>query len=119
MKVFFDDCNLYIKFSLIEKILGVHGSFTIPLDAISEIHTDEFMHLSHGLRFPGTFFPGLIKAGTYLTNRGKEFWYATRNKKFLRIELREGFYERIIISVNENKSIKNEILEKRKNNFDK
>ena len=110
MKVLSDESNLYIKFSIIEKILGVHWSFTIPLDTISDIHTDTMTHLSHGLRFPGTFFPGLIKAGTYLTNRGREFWYTTRNKKFLCVELKDGFYKRIIISTNENESIKNKIL---------
>jgi len=111
MYVFSDDSNLYIKFNTIEKILGVHWSFVIPLNTISEIHTNAPAKLSHGLRCPGTFFPGLIKAGTYLTNRGKEFWYTTSNKKFLCIELRQGFYKRIIISVNENESIKNKISE--------
>ena len=112
MQVFSDDSNLYIKFSTIEKILGVHWSFTIPLNTISSIHTDSPARLSHGIRCPGTFFPGLIKAGTYLTNRGKEFWYTTRNKKFLCIELRRGFYKRIILSVSGNESIKNNTLSK-------
>ena len=31
---------------------------------------------------PVTFIPGVIKAGTYLTNRGKEFWYVTRKNRF-------------------------------------
>ncbi len=92
----------------------------IPLNAISEIHTDVPAKLPHDLRFPGTFFPVLIKAGTYLTNRGKEFWYTTRNKKFLCIELKQGFYKRIILSVNENESVKNKILKKIKpDNFKK
>ncbi len=30
------------------------------------------------LRLPGTALPGVIKAGTYLTPRGCEFWYVTR-----------------------------------------
>jgi hypothetical protein len=118
MQVFSDYSNLYIKFSVIEKILGVHWSFVIPLDTISEIRTDVSVNLPHGLRFPGTFFPGMIKAGTYLTKRGKEFWYTTRNKKLLHIELKQGFYKRMILSVNENESVKNKILKKiKKDNF--
>jgi len=120
MQVFSDDSNLYIKFTILEKILGVHWSFTIPLNTISDIHTNSPTYMSHGLKFLGTFFPRLIKAGTYLTSRGKEFWYTTRNKKFLSIELQQGFYKRIIISVNENESIKNKTLEKiGRNNFKK
>ena len=117
MQIISDDSNLYIKFNITEKILGVHGSFTIPLDTISDIHTDIPKHMPHGLRFPGTFFPGLIKAGTYLTNRGKEFWYATRNKKLLCIELKQGFYKKIILSTNDNELIKNRILEKIRKDF--
>ena len=64
-----------------------------------------------------TFFPRLIKAGTYLTNRGKEFWYATRNKKLLCIELKQGFYKKIILSTNDNELIKNRILEKIRKDF--
>ena len=30
------------------------------------------------LRIPGTALPGVIKAGTYITPRGREFWYVTR-----------------------------------------
>ena len=94
----------------------MHWSFTIPLDAISDIHTDAPLHLSHGLRMPGAFFPGLIKSGTYLTNRGNEFWYTTRNKKFLCIELKQGFYKRIVLSVNDNESIKNKVQDRIKPN---
>jgi hypothetical protein len=112
MDLFSDNSNLYIKFNIVERILGIHWSFTIPLETISDIQTEMPVGISHGLRFPGTFFPGLIKAGTYLTNRGKEFWYTTRNTKYLRIELKEGFYQRIILSVKENEYIKNEIQTK-------
>jgi hypothetical protein len=48
---------------------------------------------------PGTNIPGIIKAGTYFTNRGKEFWYITRGREILRIELKGLFYNRIILGV--------------------
>jgi len=109
MQVFSDDSNMYIKFSALEKILSVHGSFTIPLDTVSEISYERPVQSLREIKMPGTFFPGVIKAGTYLTNRGREFWYTTRNKPFVIIELKGGFYKRIILSVNE--SIKNKIKE--------
>ncbi|MCE9651632.1 MAG: hypothetical protein K8Q89_01020 [Nitrosarchaeum sp.] len=117
MQIFSDDNNMYIKFSTLEKILGVHWSFTIPLDTISEISYERPVQSLREIRMPGTFFPGIIKAGTYLTNRGREFWYTTRNKSFLIIELKNGFYKRIVLSVNE--SIKNKIQEKIRENLEK
>ena len=75
MQMFFDESNLYIKFSIIEKIVWIHWSFMIPPNTISGIHTNTITQLSHGLKLPGIFFPGLIKADTYLTNRKKEFGY--------------------------------------------
>ena len=102
MQIYSDKSYLYVKLGIIEKILGIHWSFKIPLEDISETHTRIPIQSFKELRFPGTFFPGIIKAGTYLTERGREFWYVTRKKKFLTIELKKGFYKRIILSVNEN-----------------
>lgn len=112
MQIIVDDDIVQIKFNIVEKILGVHGSFVIPLNNISFIHTDVPKQSFKELRIPGTCFPGLIKAGTYFTNRGWEFWYTTRNNSFLNIELKNGFYKRIILSFNENESIKNKVHDK-------
>ena len=53
------------------------------------------------LRAPGTFLPGVIKAGTYYTDRGKEFWYAVRSRRDspLTIELQEESYRRLVITI--------------------
>ena len=107
MKIFSDDTNLYIKFSILERILGVHWSFSIPLEDILEKHNRKPVQTYREIRIPGTFFPGIIKAGTYRNERGWEFWYVTRRKKYLTVELRRGFYKRIILSVDENQGIVN------------
>jgi hypothetical protein len=53
------------------------------------------------LRAPGTFLPGVIKAGTYYTGRGKEFWYVLQRKKDnpLTIELTGKPYRRIALTI--------------------
>jgi len=104
MKIFSDSTNLYIKFNTVEKILGVHWSFSIPLGDISETHNRKPVQSYKEIRIPGTFFPGIIKAGTYRNQRGWEFWYVTRKKNYLVIELKRGFYKRIILSVDENQN---------------
>ena len=110
MEIFTDKKYLYLKFSLAEKILGVHWSFKIPLSDIIDVHTQrpKICHFKE-IRAPGTHFPGLIKAGTYFTKRGREFWYITRKNTFLTIELNQGFYKRIILSINNSESMAEKI----------
>lgn len=53
------------------------------------------------IRAPGTGLPGVIKAGTYYTPRGKEFWYAVRSRKDqpLTIELKDAGYKRMAVTI--------------------
>ncbi|WP_437678117.1 hypothetical protein [Sorangium sp. So ce131] len=55
------------------------------------------------LRWPGTSVPGLIKAGTYYTDRGKEFWYTgrVRSDNRLTIELEGEPYRRLVVTVDD------------------
>lgn len=96
------DGNLEIHLEAKEKLLSFRGSLTIPLKQISLVHTKTPQVSWKEIKAPGSFFPGIIKAGTYYTRRGKEFWYFTRGKSFLTIELKKGSYKRIVLGVKEN-----------------
>lgn len=74
----------------------------IPLSHITQVSTEEPRHSWTDVRMPGTFLPGVIKAGTYYTDRGKEFWYVTRLGRYLTLELENEFYRRIVLSVDQN-----------------
>jgi hypothetical protein len=58
------------------------------------------------LRAPGTFVPYLIKAGTYYTRRGKEFWCVVRSRKEkpLTIELKDAPYQRLVITIDDHEN---------------
>ncbi len=102
MRLSIGDGRLKVRLSLLEKVLSVRGSLEIPLDSIARAHTTTPRSAWWDIRAPGTCLPWVIRAGTYFTRRGREFWYVTRNRHFLIIELREGFYERIILSFDDN-----------------
>jgi hypothetical protein len=55
------------------------------------------------LRIPGTALPGVIKAGTYLTPRGCEFWYVTRKYLdcALTIRVDHARYRAVVLGVAE------------------
>lgn len=56
------------------------------------------------LRAPGSFFPGVIKAGTYYNDQGKEFWYVTQDRDYLTLELKDESYQRIVLTIDNNDS---------------
>lgn len=74
-------------------------SWDIPLSHIESVTSAEPQSNWAEIRAPGTFLPGVIKAGTYYSSRGKEFWYVTREKDYLTLELKDEPFKRIILTV--------------------
>lgn len=98
------DDQLQIEFTWKEQLLAVRFQkiWEIPLTHIKQVTTAKPQSSWQELRAPGSFVPGLIKAGTYHTNRGKEFWYVNRETNYLTIELQDESYKRIILTINNN-----------------
>jgi hypothetical protein len=78
------------------------NQFRIPLAHIVSASTDEPQSTWAEIRAPGTFLPGIIKAGTYYTRQGKEFWYVTQDSHYLILNLAHEPYQRMIFTLNEN-----------------
>lgn len=74
----------------------------IPLSHIKQVSIEEPSSSWADARLPGTYLPGVIKAGTYYTDRGKEFWYATRSGRYLVLELENEFYKKIVLTIDQN-----------------
>lgn len=55
------------------------------------------------IRAPGTHLPGVIKAGTYYTRQGREFWYVTA-QRFLSFELHQEPYQKIVLTTEHNQA---------------
>lgn len=105
MNLYINENKLNIEFTFTEQLLAVswRKSWTIPLAHITQVKTAEPESNWKEIRAPGSFIPGLIKAGTYYTDRGKEFWYVNRDKDYLTIELQNESYQRIILTIDNNK----------------
>ena len=78
MKITLTKDLLEINFSTTKKILSLKGSFKIPLKHIQTITTQLPKPTWKEIKAPGTMIPGLIKAGTYYTDKGKQFWFVTK-----------------------------------------
>ena len=71
----------------------------IPLNHIRQVTISKPETDWKDVRLPGTFLPGVIKAGTYYTSHGREFWYATRDEDCLTLELDDEFYKKIVLTI--------------------
>ena len=108
MKLDLSEATFAITLEAAEQLWAAHLGKTIyvPLDHITQVQTGSPDSIWKGIRAPGTFVPGLIRAGTYYTERGREFWYVTRQSgpldqtNVLTLALTpEDYYKRIVLSV--------------------
>jgi hypothetical protein len=101
LKLEISNGKLKIDLENLEKALGIKGGFEIPLQNIVKAGTEALRTGWTETRAPGAHVPGAVKAGTYNTPRGREFWYVT-DKGVLVLELEDEPYQRIILSVDGN-----------------
>ncbi|QLE55408.1 hypothetical protein [Nostoc sp. TCL26-01] len=104
MQLTITDNKLQIEFTWQEQFLAVcfQKLWQIPLANIKQATTTKPQSNWKELRSPGSFIPGVIKAGTYYTDRGKEFWYVNQDDNYLTIELENEVYKRIILTTDNN-----------------
>ena len=96
------DCDrLRINLNLWERTLAFFFNQTldIPLNHIRQATVAKPETDWKDVRLPGTFLPGVVKAGTYYTSQGREFWVVTRDEDCLTLELDDEFYKKIVLTI--------------------
>jgi hypothetical protein len=106
MRLSLTDRKLQIEFEWYEQIWAVRLDrvMEIPIAHIRSMTTTEPQSSWAELRAPGTFLPGVIKAGTYYTKQGKEFWYVTDDRNYLTLELEDEPYRRLVLTIPEHQA---------------
>ncbi len=105
MQLSIQNDRLQINLSFWERVWAFFFNQTleIPLQHIRRVTIDQPVSNWSDLRMPGTYLPGVIKAGTYYSDRGREFWYV-RDERFLTLELEDEFYKKIVLTVEDNQA---------------
>ncbi|MEE3717905.1 hypothetical protein V2H45_14280 [Tumidithrix elongata RA019] len=102
------DQQLKLHLAVKERLAAVHIASTIavPLPSITHVSTVEPKSNWNEIRAPGSFVPNFIKAGTYYTARGREFWYVTKSRegKFLTLDLKDEYYKRIVLAIDDHQA---------------
>ena len=105
MEIGIEGATLHVSLEGLEKVWALKRGLDIPLEHIVKVSTREPDSMWYDLRLPGTYLPGVIRAGSYYAKRGGawtwEFWYYTRGKEFLTIDLRDERYGRVILGVDD------------------
>ncbi|HEX8395478.1 MAG TPA: hypothetical protein VF665_24215 [Longimicrobium sp.] len=92
---------------LVVRVLGMHAVWTlrkrigVPLRNVTDIRVEPDVSLTkvRGIRVPGTFVPGLIVAGTYISRGQRAFYDVSRPPRAVAIELTGSMYDRMIVDV--------------------
>ncbi|MBN1369747.1 MAG: hypothetical protein JW954_05880 [Dehalococcoidaceae bacterium] len=98
MKIQLTQDTLNIKLNPFEMWMSFHGALSIPLVNINCAEADKPAWNMAAIRSPGTHIPFLLKAGTYQSPSGREFWCATLKARHLVLLLNGWNYDRIILS---------------------
>ena len=99
MNITFHSDKINIQLDPTERIFGVHLSqkIEVPLETLQSVTLERPDTTWKELRAPGTYFPWLIKAGTYYSKRGRQFWYVLGDRPCLCLDMSEGYYKRIVL----------------------
>jgi len=101
MRLSLESAALTVELGALERVCAVHGSLHIPLQQIDRASDEVPARRWAEVRAPGTYIPGLIKAGTYWWPGRKEFWFVTRGRSPLTLHLRGGPYTAVVLGVDD------------------
>ena len=104
MKLDIDKDVLRIRLNPLEVALSQHGSLHVPIDRVTGASADKPGSEWGQIRAPGTHIPFLLKAGTYHGGQSKEFWYTTIGMPYLVIYLTAWDYNRIVLTISDNRA---------------
>jgi hypothetical protein len=81
------------------RLLALREQMTFDLSDIKEITHAPVDLRPPWVRAPGTFFPGVIAAGTYRGRHRKEFWDTRFDGQAIRIDLEGPGFTRVVVDV--------------------
>ena len=89
--------TVQLRFSLVEKVLGLVRNQDVPLSAVTTARVEPHgLGAVRGLRAPGLGLPGLRRVGTW-RGRGRTLVSVRRGEPAVVVELTGHRYERLVI----------------------
>lgn len=111
---FEDDCFLF-KVKGLHKVWSLKSELKVHKTHIKEVHNNiASVNGLFDLRIPGTYLPGVIKAGTFwsVSSGEKSFWDVSDEKKSIVVELADAGLSKIVVEVENPEEAKKFILDR-------
>ena len=102
--------NILIKLKGYHRIWAFRKQITLEIGRIKSVQIADKSLQPDGIRFPGTYIPKVLIAGTYVWSKRREFWDTTLRGKAIEISLAGGRYSKVVVDV-ENPSETVEMIE--------
>ncbi|MCW3819153.1 hypothetical protein ONA91_32405 [Micromonospora sp. DR5-3] len=98
-----DPEQLVVRLTGADRLWALTAGVRVPTAAITGVRPvsrAEAYARGSGWRLPGTFWPGLIMAGSYVSRtNGRSFWCVHRAEEVLLVELDGEPYDRLVLEV--------------------
>jgi hypothetical protein len=103
-----DAGRLDVRLTGWDRVWALKRAIVVPLEHVESIEHDPDTARSNqwrGIRFPGTYVPGVITAGTYWWKGRWTFWSVRNPDKAVIISLRNERYDKLILQVDHPESL--------------
>ena len=103
MQLRIDGECLKIELDWWRKLLAVHfRSLEIPLASIERVETERVRTHWGEVRMPGSYIPGLVKAGTFRRQGRRDFWCVAGRQPVIRLSLRGEYFHSVTLGLADN-----------------
>ncbi len=93
------DNNFIFEVKGMHKLWALKSQLSIPQTHIITAKLYDGQQWNLGLRFPGTYLPGVITAGTFYGKDGTIFCDVSNKENAILVELKDEKYNKLIIEV--------------------
>ena len=95
-----DEGSVTVALSTAEKFEALHGDVVLPRSSVRDVRVvQDGMQEVHGLKMPGTSFPGVIMVGTWRDGDGITFAVCHGRRPAVVLELAGQPYDRVVVTV--------------------
>jgi len=95
-----DGDELVLSLSPAEKAESIHGDIRVPCSSVGEVEVvEDIVHAVHGLKFPGSRWPGRFAVGTFVRSTGEKSFAVVHHDtaRGVRVRLVAGPFAELLV----------------------
>jgi hypothetical protein len=95
-----DEGSVTVTLTTAEKFEALHGDVIIPRASVRDVRVvEDGMEEIHGVKMPGTGFPGVVMVGTWRDTSGVTFAVCHGRRPAVVLELNGHPFDRVVVTV--------------------